>query len=184
VRSVDLPKTGLDLTPWPTHILDYLRTFFAANNVALPDLQRIVPGQLALDAWDCEQLAVGCAGIGDARGGQGTASAAPRAGSPYSATTSRQVVYGIQLVRCIGACGTLNPPDSETIGAAGMQQLADMGIMSQAMANLASSPPDWHPKEVNIMAGDVTPLGPTGGYWAVETNVTFSIMALSPIVVP
>jgi hypothetical protein len=181
VRSVDLPKTGLDLAPWPTHILDYLRTFFAANNVALPDLQRIVPGQLSLDAWDCEQLAVGCAGIGDAAGAQGTTSAQPRAGTPYSAMTARQVVYGVQLVRCIGGCSGPFSPDSEVIGAAGMQQLADMGILSQAMANLASSPPSWHPKEVNISAGDVAPLGPSGGYWAVETNVTFSIMALKTL---
>jgi hypothetical protein len=181
VRSVDLPKTGLDLAPWPTHILGYLRTFFAANNIALPELQRIVPGMLALDAWDCEQLAVGCAGIGEAGGQQGTTTGAPRAGSPYSAMSTRQVSYGIQLVRCIGACGTSFPPDSEVINAAGMQQLADMGILSQAVANLASSPPDWHPKEVNIIAGDVAPLGPTGGYWAVETNVTFSTMALKTL---
>lgn len=181
MRSVDLPKTGLDLTPWPTHILDYLRTFFAANNVALPELQRIVPGQLSLDAWDCEQLAVGCAGIGDAIGQQGSTASAPRAGTPYSATTARQVVYGIQLVRCIGGCQGAYPPDSEVIGAAGMQQLADMGVLSQAMANLASAPPAWHPKEVNITAGDVAPLGPTGGYWAIEANVTFSIMALKPL---
>jgi hypothetical protein len=179
VRSVDLPKTGLDLTPWPTHILDYLRTFFTANNVELPAIQRIVPGQLALDAWDCEQLSVGCAGIGDVRGQQGNVSAAPRTGTTYSATTARQVSYGIQLVRCIGGCGSVIPPESSVIQEAGIQQLKDMGILSQAVVNLASSPPSWHPSEVNIQAGDVAPLGPSGGYWAVETNVTFSAMALT-----
>jgi hypothetical protein len=178
VRADALPKTGLDLQPWPTHILEYLKTFFTNNNVALPDLQRIVPGQLSLDAWDCEQLSVGCAGIGDVTGQQGNVSGAPRAGSPYSAMTSRQVAYGIQLVRCIAGCQGYQP-DSETITAAGIQQLTDMGLLSQAVVNLASAPPPWHDKDVNIQAGNVTPLGPSGGYYAIETNVIFSTMALT-----
>lgn len=179
MRAADLPKTGLDLLPWPTHILDYLRTFFTANNVDLPKLQRIVPGQLSLDAWDCEQLSVGCAGIGDATAQQGQTSSAARAGTGFSATTARQVSYGIQLVRCIGGCGMVIPPESNVIEEAGIQQLKDMGLLSQAVVNLASAPPSWHPKEINIRAGDVAPLGPTGGYWAIETNVTFSALALT-----
>lgn len=183
MRAANLPTTGLDLKPWPTHILEYLRTFFTNNSVALPELQRIVPGQLSLDAWDCEQLAVGCAGIADAVGAQGNTSAAARAGNVFSATTARQVAYGVQLVRCIAGCQGPYAPTSEAIGQAGEQQLVDMGLISQAMANLASAPPDWHPKEMNIQAGDVVPLGPSGGYYAIEASVTFSAMALTPRVV-
>lgn len=177
MRAADLPTTGLDLAPWPTHILDYLRLFFAGSDVALPEMQRIVPGQLSLDAWECEQVAVGCAGIGDFTAQQGAASSAPRAGTPYSATTMRQVIYGIQLVRCIDCNGPYGP-DLDTTNAAGLQQLIDMGLLSQAVVNLASAPPPWHPKEVNVRAGDVVPIGPNGGYWALEATVMMTIDAL------
>jgi hypothetical protein len=183
VRAASLPTTGLDLAPWPTHILDYLRTFFTANNVDLPEIQRIVPGQLSLDSWMCEQLAVGCAGIGDFTAQQGTTAGAARAGTPYSAMTMRQVVYGVQLVRCID-CNADAGPDLDTTNAAGLQQLTDMGLLSQAIVNLGSAPPPWHPSEVNIRAGDVTPLGPSGGYWALEANVTMTVDALKQMEPP
>lgn len=180
MRADDLPTTGLDLTPWPTHILDYVRTFFTNNNVALPGNQRIVPGMLSLDSWDCEQVSVGCSGLGDAVGQQGQTAGAPRTGNPYSALSTRQVVYGIQLVRCIGSCSAERPPN-DVVNASGLQQLKDMGLLSQIVENLASAPPDWHPKG-NVRAGDVVPLGPSGGYWAIEASITMSALDLLPAV--
>jgi hypothetical protein len=179
VKAENLPTTGPDLLPFARNIIAYLESFFTQNNVALPALRRLVPGQLQLDAWDCEQLAVGCAGITDAAARQGASSVSPRVGTPYSALATRQVTYGIQLVRCVGQCGTVYAPASEEIDTAGEQQLVDMALLSQALVNLASSPPDWAPKDGNAETGNVAPLGPEGGYYAIEGGVTYSVMALA-----
>lgn len=172
-----LPTEPPDLLTWATGVIPALVTYFAANNVDLPKRRRIVPGQLALDAWDCEQVSVGFAGITDP-GRQGTTSGAPRAGTPFSALKRRQVAYGIQIVRCAGDCN--NPAwttANDAFGEAGEQMLTDAALLSQFMVNMASSPPDWHPKEINADAGDVTPLGPEGGYYALEASVIFDLMA-------
>jgi hypothetical protein len=181
VRPSVLPTTGLDLTTWAENIIPAVVAFFAQNNVDLPKRRRIVPGQLQLDAWDCEQVSVGVTGINDSGArGQGTTSAAPRSGTPFSAMKVRQVTYGIQIVRCAGSC---NQPSFDTntddYHEAGLQQLRDMGLLSQVLVNLASSPPDWHPKGAAMDAGQVTPIGPDGNMYAIEGAVTFSALALA-----
>jgi hypothetical protein len=178
MRPDNLPQTGPDLVSYAEGILGAIRDFFTLNNVELPELQRIVPGQLQLDAWDCEQLALGCAGITDATARQGATSGAPRTGNPYSAMAQRQVTYGIQLVRCVGPCGRNYGPDSAAISEAGVQQLKDIALLSQILTNVASSPPSWAPKGVNAETGTVAPLGPEGGYYAIEGSVTYSVMDL------
>lgn len=179
MKTDHLPTTGPDLLPFADNIIVYLEAFFAQNNVALPALRRIVPGQLQLDAWDCEQLAIGCAGITDATAKQGASSISPRTGSPYSAMATRQISYGVQLVRCVGPCGSAYAPESAVIDAAGRQQLVDIALLSQALVNLASSPPVWAPDGVNAEVGAVAPLGPDGGYYAIEGSVTYSVMTLA-----
>lgn len=181
-----LPKTGLDLTTWAENIIPAVVDFFTANSVDLPARRRIVPGQLQLDSWDCEQVSVGVTGINDSGArGQGTTSAAPRAGTPFSVMKVRQVTYGIQIVRCVGQCGqTQFDTDTPEFGEAGLIQLRDMGLLSQALVNLASSPPPWHPKSAAMDAGQVTPIGPEGGMYAIEGSVTFSAMLLAAAVTP
>lgn len=182
MRPTVLPKTGPDLVSWAENVIPAVVAFFAQNNVDLPKRRRIVPGQLQLDAWDCEQVSVGIAGINDSGArGQGTTVAAPRTGTPFSALKIRQVTYGIQIVRCAGSCGQPSfTTDTDAYGDAGVQQLRDMALLSQCLVNLASSPPDWHPKDVAADAGQVTPIGPDGLYYAIEASVTFTVLPLAP----
>lgn len=183
MKPDNLPKTGPDLVSYAVNIAAYVRDHFTANNVALPEFERIAPGQLSLDAWDCEQFSVGTGGILDATGGTGTISSKPRTGNPYSTGKIRQVTYGIQIVRCVGGC-TAQTPSNDAITEAGKQQLTDMALLSQALVNLASSPPDWAPEGVNADVGDVAPLGPSGLMYAIEASIGYGIMHLLPIPVP
>lgn len=171
--SANLPATGLDLLTVATHVLDYTEAFFATSGIALPDRRYICPGVPSLDAWDCEQLVVGCVGITNGGARQGAASASPRQGTVASVLTIRQVVFGVQLVRCVPKIEDFGPlPPPEEINKAGRQQLIDMGLISQAMVNLASSPPlPWFDAAQNVDAGAVAPIGPSGGYAGIEASL-------------
>jgi hypothetical protein len=172
VKPDNLPKKGLNLLPFAEHALEYIEAFFTANGVALPDRRYIAPGVPAMDAWDCEQLMIGCVGITNGGAQQGNAGGMPRAGSPASVITLRGIQYGIQLVRCVPKVSEYGqPPDPAEVNKAGRQQLIDMGLISQAVVNLASSPPSWVTKEMNVDAGEVAPLGPSGGYAAIESAI-------------
>jgi hypothetical protein len=177
VKADQLPVEPPDLLTWAEGVIPALVLYFANRNVELPARRRIVPGQLQLDSWDCEQVSVGFAGITDP-GRQGTTSGAPRTGTPFSALKRRQVAYGIQIVRCAGSC---NQPtfgtDNDEYGEVGKQMLVDAALLSQFMVDMASAPPDWHPKEINADAGDVVPIGPEGRMYALEASVIFDLMA-------
>lgn len=179
MNAANLPTRGPDLVTWATNVIPGMVDFFTLNNVDLPARRRIVPGQLQLDAWDCEQVSVGFAGIADTGArGQGVTMNAPRTGTPFSATKQRQAAYGIQIVRCIGPCGAWSTSDTEDTDAAGRQMLVDIALLSQYLINLASAPPEWHPEGVNVDTGSVTPIGPDGGYYAIEGSMTFTVMNL------
>lgn len=178
MKPSQLPTEPPDLLSWAEGVIPALVTYFAQHDVALPERRRIVPGQLQLDSWDCEQVSVGFAGITDpAR--QGTTSGAPRTGTPFSALKRRQVAYGIQIVRCAGDCNGMFSTDNDAYGEVGKQMLTDAALLSQFMINIASSPPEWHPKEINADAGDVTPIGPEGNMYAIEASVIFDLMGRS-----
>ena len=176
MKPSQLPTEPPDLLSWAEGVIPALVTYFAQNNVDLPKRRRIVPGQLQLDSWDCEQVSVGFAGITDP-GRQGTTSGAPRTGTPFSALKRRQVAYGVQIVRCAGDCNGMFTTDNDTYGEVGKQMLRDAALLSQFMVNMASSPPEWHPKEINADAGDVVPIGPEGKMDALEASVIFDLMA-------
>ena len=176
MKPSQLPTEPPDLLSWAEGVIPAMVTYFAQNNVDLPARRRIVPGQLQLDSWDCEQVSVGFAGITDP-GRQGTTSGAPRTGTPFSALKRRQVAYGIQIVRCAGDCNGIFTTDTEEYGEVGKQMLTDAALLSQFMVNMASSPPAWHPKEINADAGDVVPIGPEGNMYAIEASVIFDLMA-------
>jgi hypothetical protein len=173
-----LPKTGPDLVSYAENIAAYVTDHFTANNVALPTARRIAPGQLSLDAWDCEQFSVGTGGIIDAAGGTGTTALRPRVGTPASVMTYRAVSYMIQIVRCAGSCTAAGYPSNEETDAAGRQMLVDMALLSQALVNVGSAPPDWAPKNVPVDVGPVAPLGPTGAFYAIEASIAYSVEAL------
>lgn len=171
-----LPTQPPDLLTWAQGVIPALELYFAEHNVSLPLRRRIVPGQLQLDAWDCEQVSVGFAGITDPSR-QGTVLGAPRTGNTFAVMKTRQAAYGIQIVRCVGCNDPVWSTNTDEFGQAGEDQLRDAALISQFMINMASSPPDWHPEGVNADAGDVTPLGPSGGYYALEASIIFTVMA-------
>lgn len=176
MKAGQLPSEPPDLLTWAEGVIPALVSYFADHNVELPERRRIVPGQLQLDSWDCEQVSVGFAGITDpAR--QGTLSGAPRTGTTFSALKQRQAAYGIQIVRCAGECGASWGTDNDAYGEVGKQMLTDAALLSQFMVNAASSPPSFHPDGVNVDTGDVTPIGPEGGMYALEASIIFTVMA-------
>jgi len=175
VKAGQLPAEPPDLLTWAEGVIPALVSYFADRNVDLPARRRIVPGQLQLDSWDCEQVSVGFAGITDP-GRQGTTSGAPRTGTPFSALKRRQVAYGIQIVRCAGDCNGIFSTDNDAYGEVGKQMLTDAALLSQFMVDMASAPPSWHPKELNADAGDVVPIGPEGNMYAIEASVIFDLM--------
>jgi hypothetical protein len=179
VKASQLPTEPPDLLTWAEGVLPAMVTYFANHDVDLPARRRIVPGQLQLDAWDCEQVSVGFAGITDSgRNAQGATAGAPRTGSPFSAMLARQAAYGIQIVRCIPPCdGGFFTTDTDSFGEAGRQMLTESALLSQFMVDAASAPPAWHPEGVNVSTGDVTPIGPSGGYYAIEASIIFTVMA-------
>lgn len=129
-----------------------------------------------LVAHNCEQVSVGFAGITDpAR--QGTIAGGPRTGTPFSALKQRQAAYGIQIVHCIPPCDGFMTTDTDEFGIAGRQMLTESALLSQFMVDAASSPPTFHPEGVAVETGDVTPLGPSGGYYAIEASIIFTVMA-------
>jgi hypothetical protein len=176
--TANLPTRGLDVLRFADHVLGYVQAFFATNNVALPARQYIAPGLPALDAWDCEQFMVGLVGVTNGGARQGQASVAPRTGAVASVLTQRQAIYGIQLVRCAPRMDDERLPDPAEVNTAGRAHLIDAGLLSQAIVNLASDPPDWFDKAANIDAGQVTPMGPAGGYAGIEANVTITAFML------
>ena len=178
MKAAQLPTEPPDLLSWAEGVIPALVAYFADNNVELPDRRRIVPGQLQLDAWDCEQVSVGFAGITDSgRNSQGATATAPRTGTPFSAMIQRQAAFGIQIVRCVPPCDGLGITDTDAFGEAGKQMLQDSALLSQFMVNVASSPPSYHPTGVNVSTGDVTPIGPSGGMYAIEASIIFTVMA-------
>jgi hypothetical protein len=182
VKPDNLPKYGLNLLPFAEHVFAEVRAFFAFNGIALPERQYICPGLPSLDAWDCEQFAVGCVGIIDANPQQGSISSAARGGSPFSSQKMRAVVYGIQIVRACAPTMSArgNPPSPATVDAAGRMQLKDMGCLSQIVVNLCSSLPEWIPQGVNADAGQCVPLGPEGRFTAIEASITLNAIELLP----
>ena len=176
MKASQLPSEPPDLLSWAEGVIPAMVSYFAQNNVDLPARRRIVPGQLQLDSWDCEQVSVGFAGITDP-GRQGTTSGAPRTGTTFSALKRRQVAYGVQIVRCTGDCNGIFTTDTEAYGEVGKQMLRDAALLSQFMVDMASSPPEWHPKEISADAGDVVPIGPEGNMYALEASVIFDLMA-------
>lgn len=178
MKAENLPVEPPDLLTWAEGVIPALVLYFGNRGVELPARRRIVPGQLSLDSWDCEQVSVGFAGITDP-GRQGTTSGAPRTGNPFSALKRRQVAYGVQIVRCAGDCNGVFTTNTEEYGEVGKQMLRDAALLSQFMVDMASSPPDWHPTEINADAGDVVPLGPDGNMYALEASVIFDLMKRS-----
>jgi hypothetical protein len=159
-------------------LLDEVVAFYAANGATLPDVQAVVPGSPGNVAWDCEQVTVALAGI-TTGSGQG-ALPLPQHGAPAGVALPRMATWSIQVVRCSPTPDEEGqPPGATELAAAGALALADGGLLSQCLVELAALQPGarlWLPIGGVINAGAVTSLGPDGGFQAMEATVTLSAL--------
>lgn len=172
----------LQLQPVADGLMAWVVDAFAAEGVNLPERRTLAPGSPGEIAWDCEQVALALATLTPSGGG-GVANLLPQAGSPAGVGLVRLATWSIQVVRCTPEPDEDgNPPDVGQLAAAGAAQLADIGVLSQCLAGLASSTPGtvaWLQPGTVINAGGVATLGPAGGFHGAEATVSISTLAVS-----
>jgi hypothetical protein len=176
--------TKLQLWPTAHGLLDEVVAWYEDHpaELALPDRRAVVPGAPGVIAWDCEQVTVALANI--TVGGLNAQSVAmPRAGAPAGVGLPRIATWSVQVVRCTPESGEdATPPSAAELEVAGGRALSDAGLLSECMMSLATLAPGsrvWLPVGSTINAGAVTPLGPEGGFHAVEAAVSISAMEVA-----
>lgn len=145
---------------------------------ALPDRRGVIPGEPRGIAWDCEQLTVTLAGIGWGNAQDGSPSS-PQAGNAASVISVRHAVYAVTLVRCTPVSGRNGqPPTMDALQAAGLLYMRDAGLLSQALVEFASKLRQQLPREARVQPGIVDPVGPLGGFHALETTLAVTAAKL------
>jgi hypothetical protein len=175
------PTTGLELVAIGAGILADVRSFFAGNNVALPDRYYLAPGAPGLIAWDCEQLVVSLAAIQWGIN-EDAVQPAPQVGAGAGVFEIRAAQWSVQLVRCTPGMGDDGvPPAPAAIQTAGEGFLLDAGMLSQCLVNLAAFPANhaWMPVGALVKAGNVVALGPSGQYHGFEGTFTVTVTDLA-----
>jgi len=173
---------GLNIAELGQSLFDFVvQAYSAAGSTApLPGRQIIAAGDMRQVAWDCEQMSVSLAGIG-----MDVPDTTPATPGRLKAASLRHAAFVVQVVRCaavgITTASGVQPPKAEQITAVGTQALRDAGLVSQALF-------EWCTRAVStagpmgILAatpGDVVPVGPEGGYVAVEGSVMVSAELLT-----
>lgn len=149
---------------------------FNAAGVELPDRQLIPPGEPRSIAWDCDAVLVTLAGIGVGQApGQG--GGARQTGNPTS-VGARHAVIVVQIVRCVPEPVGDELTDAEKTTEAGLALIKDAALLSQALAELCGQSGALR-RAGSAIAGAVEPIGPSGGYAAVEGNVTVTAKDLA-----
>jgi hypothetical protein len=155
--------------------------FAASTNPAdadLPDRRYVGAGDPLAVAWDCEQLTVTMQGVTtgaavDAR------PLSPRSGTPSGVALVRSVTYVVSLVRCHPTQNDAgDPPPVADLEAAGVVFARDMGVLSQALVELASQLRENLPVGQTVQAGEVAPVGPDGSFVALVAPVSFTVGTL------
>lgn len=152
---------------------------YGDHGATLPDRQVVVPGAPGLIAWDCEQVTVGLTAVTVGQAGS-QLNLLPQSGSPAGVALGRLATWSVQVVRCSptpAEDGT--PPTVAELAEAGLVGLDDAGLLSECMVEVASLSPGsrpWLPIGAGINAGQVTALGPDGGFQGMEAIVTISAM--------
>ena len=160
-------------------LLDEVVAHYEDAGVALPERRYVAPGEPGSTVWDCEQVTVTLASVGTNTSTAQTV-AMPMVGTPAGVGLVRFATWAIQVVRCSPTFeGDGDPPDVTELLAAAAAGLDDAGHMSQLLVEVASLPMgsrSWLPIGSTINAGAVAPIGPEGGFQAVEATVAVSIM--------
>jgi hypothetical protein len=164
---------GIALGDLAQKILECVVDHYEAAGVELPPRQCVVPGNPAEVAWDCQQLAVGLAGVGWGQIAD-QAPLSPKPGAHASVGSMRHAVFSIQLVRCtpVGGRDGASPP-AEEIHASGMEFMRDAGLLSQALVTMTSQLRRDFALDRSglVQPGVIAVLGPAGGLHAVEATI-------------
>lgn len=165
-------EKGLDVGELATEILTGVEEYFAAINVDLPERKFVSAGDTGSIAWDCEQLTVCMTGIGyGANEDQNSISGKARA---QLSTRIRYVIFSVVLVRCITTDNERGSrwPSVIDLHDDGVRFMQDVGHMSQALLQLATrrNGPIHAMSDADgyAQAGAVTPIGPEGGFVALD----------------
>lgn len=164
------PNTPFEVA---TGLLGELVAYFDAQGADLPERRIVSPGAPGLIAWDCPQIAVILGqipwGIGP-DGGQTT----PTTGAA-GVWNMRHLSWSVQIVRCIpgidDADGQPTVPSPAALSASAELIYADMALLSQGLVDIAGRArqlPWWPNPAGQVQAGQVTALGPDGGYAGCE----------------
>lgn len=171
---------GIDVASHAVDLLDAVVRHFASAPPGneLPARRLVVPGESRAFAWDCEQLTVALVGIGWGPADD-SGPIAPRSGNPASVSGVRHAVFAVQLVRCTPSQtervkGT-EYPSRDALHAAGLQSMRDTGLLSQAITEYVTGYAPRSPLGVSCKAGVAEPIGPTGGFHAVESTLVISV---------
>ncbi len=157
-------------------VVDHYTAAGAAD--ALPARRGVIPGDPRGIAWDCEQLTVTLAGIGWGPAVDTTV-LSPQTAAQTSVMALRHVVLAVTLIRCTPTGSRTGlPPEMAALEAAGLQYMRDAGLMSQALVELCSKLREGLPREARAQPGIVEPVGPSGGFHALETTLAITAGAL------
>lgn len=166
---------GIDVAGLAQTVLVGVAAHFAESEVQIPDRQVIYPGEPRGQAWVCEELAVTCAGV--AAGHSTSAGGTGRQAGVNVAVGGRRVVITVQIVRQVPVSSPDYPADESEATDAGVAQMRDGGLLSQALVELVGAHGTLK-QHGSATAGDVEFLGPLGGFAAVEGTVTVTAMTL------
>jgi hypothetical protein len=141
---------------------------------ALPERRAVMPGEPRGIAWDCEQLSITLVGVG---WGQAldASSPSPQTGGQSAVMAVRHAVYAVTLVRCTPPpFEDGSPPDLAELAASGAKYLREAGLLSQALVEFASRLRQGLPRGASVQPGAVEPVGPSGGFHALEATMAIT----------
>lgn len=132
---------------------------------ALPDRRLLLAGDAAVVSWDCEQLTIALQTVGNGQSDD-TAATAPQLGAGASVFNTRHVVFEVLLLRCAAVLDDDgNAPPDAVLQAEGERFLRDVGMLSQALTEIASRVKSKLLDPGGIArVGQILPVGPDGGF--------------------
>lgn len=130
----------------------------------LPDRRLLVAGDSAVLAWDCEQFTVASQIVGNGQSDD-TAATAPQIGAGTSVFNMRHVIFEVLVLRCVSVVDDDGhaPPDA-VLNAEGERHFRDMGMLSQALTEIASRVRGLLEPGGIARVGQILPVGPEGGF--------------------
>jgi len=169
--------TLLDVYGTGTALLNLIEVCAAAEGVTLPARRYVSAGHPAEVVWDCDQVVIALAvlgeGISAAMQGGGTAKAPGSMVSPGGVPHLPAAQLVAQIVRCAPALTSRGePPTVAALEASGEEALTDAALLHLVRARWAASAPG---APTDVLLGQVLPAGPSGGFSAMSLTVAVTV---------